>query len=154
MLLIVLLSPWPPAPWMRHLVCHCTLCSRKRWSWALLIHVRGLYSKIGFTCALDGSRCPWCQCRSATFREALHAILSRWHSKLRLESTSTLGMLIESLMTKVFSSHFSWPFISLPFSYEHEMTRALVVVFFTSKLNLLLSDPGHDVTKLVVGGID
>ncbi|MPC49245.1 hypothetical protein E2C01_043042 [Portunus trituberculatus] len=51
--------------------------------------------------------------------------------------------------------NFSWPSIFLASSRERgerEMTKA-GLGFFESKLNLPSSAPGHDVTKLAVGGI-
>ena len=54
------------------------------------------------------SRCLT-QCRSVILREALRATLSRWRSKLSLESTSTPRMLMESWMARMSSPNLSCP---------------------------------------------
>ncbi|MPC58757.1 hypothetical protein E2C01_052766 [Portunus trituberculatus] len=73
----------------------------------------------GLTCALysvmrplASSRCL-IRRRSVTLRDALHAALSRWLSKLSLESTSTPRMLMESLMSRVSSPNFNQPDVLL-----------------------------------------
>ncbi|MPC53142.1 hypothetical protein E2C01_047027 [Portunus trituberculatus] len=87
---------------------------------------------MGLTCALysvmrplASSRCLTRR-RNVTLRDALRATLSRWRSKLILESTSIHRMLMESLMARVSSPNFSWPSISLTSSGECEMTKAWV----------------------------
>ncbi|MPC29563.1 hypothetical protein E2C01_022803 [Portunus trituberculatus] len=93
---------------MKRRARRCTLSSRERWDWALLIPVKEMYSMMGLTCALysvmrslvSSSSSCLTRRKSITIRHALRATLSRWRSKLSLESTSIPRMLMEPLMAR------------------------------------------------------